>query len=64
MDGNRTGEAIIAAIEKIGRGVQGDLRGVTDGLSLLRWWAWTGRAAGGAGIDDPGTARLSHARSR
>ncbi len=36
MDENRTGEAILAAIEKIERGVQGDLDGVTDGLSLLR----------------------------
>jgi hypothetical protein len=36
LDGNRTGEAIITAIDNIGRGVQGDLRGVTEGLSLLR----------------------------
>jgi hypothetical protein len=36
MDENRTGEAILTAIEKIERGVQGDLDGVTDGLSLLR----------------------------
>jgi hypothetical protein len=36
MDGNRTGEAILLAIDSIGRGVQGDLRGVTEGLSLLR----------------------------
>jgi hypothetical protein len=36
IDGNRKGEAIIAAIDSIGRGVQGDLRGVTEGLSLLR----------------------------
>ena len=36
IDGNRTGEAILVAIENIGRGVQGDLRGVTEGLSLLR----------------------------
>ncbi|MES2867327.1 MAG: hypothetical protein V4703_11315 [Actinomycetota bacterium] len=36
MDGNRTGEAILVAIENIGRGVQGDLRGVSEGLSLLR----------------------------
>lgn len=33
---NRTGEAILAAIEKVERGVQGDLDGVTDGLALLR----------------------------
>ncbi len=33
---NRKGEAILAAIEKIERGVQGDLDGVTDGLALLR----------------------------
>ena len=36
LDGNRTGEAILVAIDNIGRGVQGDLRGVTEGLSLLR----------------------------
>jgi hypothetical protein len=36
LDGNRNGEAIIVAIDNIGRGVQGDLRGVTEGLSLLR----------------------------
>jgi hypothetical protein len=36
LDGNRRGEAIVVAIENIGRGVQGDLRGVTEGLSLLR----------------------------
>jgi hypothetical protein len=35
LDGNRKGEAIISAIDNIGRGVQGDLRGVTEGLSLL-----------------------------
>jgi hypothetical protein len=35
LDGNRTGEAILTAIDNIGRGVQGDLRGVTEGLSLL-----------------------------
>ena len=36
LDGNRRGEAIIAAIDHIGRGVQGDLRGVSEGLSILR----------------------------
>ncbi len=36
LDGNRTGEAIIVALDNIGRGVHGDLRGVTEGLSLLR----------------------------
>lgn len=36
LDGNRKGEAIIVAIDNIARGVQGDLRGVTEGLSLLR----------------------------
>jgi hypothetical protein len=35
LDGNRKGEAIVTAIDNIGRGVQGDLRGVTEGLSLL-----------------------------
>jgi hypothetical protein len=32
----RLGEAILTAIDSVGRGVQGDLRGVTEGLSLLR----------------------------
>lgn len=36
LDGNRKGEAIVVAIDNIARGVQGDLRGVTEGLSLLR----------------------------
>jgi hypothetical protein len=36
LDANRTGEAILTAIDSIGRGVQGDLRGVTEGLSVLR----------------------------
>ncbi len=36
LEGNRKGEAIIVAIDNIARGVQGDLRGVTEGLSLLR----------------------------
>ena len=36
LDESRVGEAILTAIEKIERGVQGDLDGVTDGLSLLR----------------------------
>jgi hypothetical protein len=35
LDGNRTGEALLTAIDNIGRGVHGDLRGVTEGLSLL-----------------------------
>ena len=43
LDGKRTGEAILLAITSIGRGLQGDLRGVTQGLSLLR-------AAGLSGI--------------
>lgn len=33
---NRIGEAVMTAMEKIERGVQGDLDGVTDGLALLR----------------------------
>ncbi|MCX7288006.1 MAG: hypothetical protein NTW20_10740 [Rhodobacterales bacterium] len=33
---DRKGEAILVAIDSIARGVQGDLRGVTEGLSLLR----------------------------
>lgn len=36
MEQKRMGEAILLAIEKIGRGVQGDLSGVTDGLAFLR----------------------------
>lgn len=36
IEANRTGEAILTAIDSIGRGVQGDLRGVTEGLSVLR----------------------------
>jgi hypothetical protein len=36
LDGNRKGEALLMAIDSIGRGVQGDLRGVTEGLSILR----------------------------
>ena len=32
----RIGEAILVSIEKVERGVQGDLDGVTDGLALLR----------------------------
>ncbi|MDP3194557.1 hypothetical protein [Tabrizicola sp.] len=36
LDENRKGEAIVVAIDNIARGVQGDLRGVTEGLSLLR----------------------------
>lgn len=33
---NRTGEALLLAIDRIARGVQGDLRGVTEGLAVLR----------------------------
>jgi hypothetical protein len=44
LDGNRKGEAILLAIDSIGRGVQGDLRGVTEGLSLLRAAGMTGIA--------------------
>ncbi|TAG22755.1 MAG: hypothetical protein EAZ40_07915 [Rhodobacterales bacterium] len=44
LDGNRTGEAIIVAIDNIGRGVQGDLRGVTEGLSLMRMVGLDGMA--------------------
>lgn len=36
LDGNRQGEAVLLAIRSVGRGVKGDLRGVTEGLSLLR----------------------------
>jgi len=33
---NRLGEAILTAIDRISRGLEGDIRGVTEGLSLLR----------------------------
>lgn len=36
LEQGRLGEAILIAIDRVGRGVQGDLRGVTEGLSLLR----------------------------
>ena len=36
LDGNRLGEAILVAIEDIAGGVEGNLTGVTEGLSLLR----------------------------
>ena len=65
LDGNRTGEAILVAIDNIGRGVQGDLRGVTEGLSLLAHGRAGGRgAAHRAGTDDPGTAGLTMPHDR
>ena len=36
LEERRLGEALLMAADRIGRGVQGDLRGVTEGLSLLR----------------------------
>lgn len=36
LDDGRVGEAILWGMGRIARGVQGDLRGVTDGLALLR----------------------------
>ncbi len=36
LDDNRTGEALLAAIDRIESGVQGNLTAVTEGLSLLR----------------------------
>lgn len=36
VEGDRLGEAILTAIDRVRGGVQGDLRGVTEGLSLLR----------------------------
>ena len=36
LDGNRLGEAILGAMDRVAGGVQGDLGGVTQGLSLLR----------------------------
>lgn len=41
-DQRRLGEAVLLAIDLIGRGVQGDLSGVTEGLAFLR----------GAGLED------------
>jgi hypothetical protein len=35
LEANRKGEALLTAIDNIARGVEGDLRGVTEGLSLL-----------------------------
>ena len=36
LEQGRLGEALLMAIDRVGRGVQGDLRGVTEGLALLR----------------------------
>jgi hypothetical protein len=36
LDDNRLGEAILHAVDRIQRGLQGDLRGVTEGLALFR----------------------------
>jgi len=36
LDEDRLGEAILMAIDQVSQGVQGELRGVTDGLALLR----------------------------
>ena len=36
LDQNRTGEAILTAVDRITRGVQGNLDQVTEGLSILR----------------------------
>lgn len=36
VEERRLGEAILSAIDRIARGVQGDMRGVTEGLVLLR----------------------------
>jgi hypothetical protein len=36
LDEGRLGEAILHAVDRIQRGLQGDLRGVTEGLSLFR----------------------------
>jgi putative component of toxin-antitoxin plasmid stabilization module len=36
LDEARVGEAILWGMARIARGVQGDLRGVTEGLALLR----------------------------
>lgn len=36
LDEKRFGEALLVAMDRVGRGVQGDPRGVAEGLSLLR----------------------------
>jgi hypothetical protein len=36
LDEGRLGEALLLSIDQITRGVTGELRGVTDGLALLR----------------------------
>ena len=36
LEEGRLGEAILMAIDRVGQGVQGEFRGVTDGLALLR----------------------------
>ena len=36
LEAKRLGEAVLGAVDRVGSGVQGDLRGVTEGLSLLR----------------------------
>jgi hypothetical protein len=36
LDEKRLGEAVLIAIDRISDGVQGDLRGVTEGIALLR----------------------------
>lgn len=36
IDGDRLGEAVLSAIDRVRGGVRGDMRGVTEGLSLLR----------------------------
>ncbi len=36
LDENRLGEAILHAVDRIERGLHGDLRGVTEGLALFR----------------------------
>jgi hypothetical protein len=36
LDQGRMGEALLLAIDQITRGLTGELRGVTDGLALLR----------------------------
>ena len=36
LEANRLGEAILTAIDEVAAGVQGELRGVTEGLSFLR----------------------------
>lgn len=44
LDQRRVGEVLLAAVDRIGTGTQGDLRGVTEGLAALRRLSLEGTA--------------------